>query len=170
MELVMKLLKCFVANLIFLSMMNNTFAVDESITVTATLPAWAVITPSTTTARIVLDGSPGAAEYNASLLTLNLSHNSSIGYSIKLKSMNNGVLVGNRNGSQVIPYKISYDGQPPIELTNNPTDIGGVDTVNSGIAITPVTKNMDIIVTNSNANAVSEQDYTDTITFTLTGN
>ncbi len=147
---------------------HSTFAADEAITITATLPAWAVITPSTTSANLTLDGTPGASEYNASLLTVNLSHNSALGYSLEMRSANDGKLIGVENSSQVIPYKISYDAQPAIALTHVPQNIGGVGNSTSGIATTPFTKNLDIMISNHAANAVSAQDYTDTVIFTMT--
>jgi len=152
-----------------LIMAGKGIAVDESVTITATVPAWAVIEPSTSAARIVLDGRLGAAEFNETLLTLNLSHNSSIGYVIQLKSSNNGKLIGTRDPSRSIPYKISYDSKSPVSLTYTPQDIGGATTSVTGAATTPVTKSVDIIIDNRDANRATQQDYEDTIIFTLTG-
>ncbi|MDH3325312.1 MAG: hypothetical protein OEM38_01185 [Gammaproteobacteria bacterium] len=148
---------------------GGSYAVDESITITATIPAWALIEPSTTAARITLDGRPGAPDYNESLLTLSLSHNSAIGYNIEIKSANDGKLVGASDGTKNIPYMISYDSKAPVVLTHTPQNVGGATTSVTGIAITPFLKNVDIIISNEDANAATQQDYEDTVTFTLTG-
>lgn len=148
---------------------GGSYAVDEIITVTATVPAWAVIEPSTIDARITLDGRLGAPDYNASLLTLRLSHNSAIGYTIEVKSANDGKLLGVFDESKSIPYLISYDSQSPIPLGNTPQNIGGAVTSVTGSATTPILKNIDIVISNEAAHAATNQDYEDTITFTLTG-
>jgi len=148
---------------------GGSYAVDEIITVTATVPAWAMIEPSTIDARITLDGRLGAADYNASLLTLSLAHNSAIGYTIDVKSANDGKLVGVFDETKSIPYLISYDSQAPIPLGHTPQNVGGAVTAVTGSATTPFIKNIDILISNEAANAATQQDYEDTITFTLTG-
>ena len=148
---------------------SSSFAVDEVVTITATIPAWAIIEPSTTSATIILDGRAGAADYNEQLLTLSLSHNSAIGYSIEFKSANNGKLVGKSDEAKTIPYMISYDSKAPIALTHAPQNVGGATTSVTGIATTPFLKNVDILISNDDANAASHQDYEDTVTITLTG-
>jgi len=153
----------------FILFTSLSYAVDESITITATVPSWAVIEPSTNSARVMLDGHPGAAEYNETLLTLNLSHNSATGYTLELKSLNNGKLIGTRDTTRTIPYKISYDSQSPIALTTTPQDVGGATTSATGAATTPFTKVVDIIISNTHASQATNQDYEDTIVFTLTG-
>ncbi|MDH5258745.1 MAG: hypothetical protein OEX07_12090 [Gammaproteobacteria bacterium] len=152
-----------------LTIAGGSYAVDEAITITATIPSWAIIEPSTTAARITLDGRLGAPDYNDSLLTLSLSHNSAIGYNIEVKSANDGKLVGTSDSSKNIPYMISYDAKAPIVLTHAPQNVGGATTSVTGIATTPFIKNVDIIISNEDANAATNQDYEDTLTFTLTG-
>jgi len=166
----MKTFRLFlIAMTVFFASMSSTSAVDESITITATIPAWALLEPSTTAARITLDGRPGAPDYNESLLTLSLSHNSAIGYNIEVKSANDGKLVGVSDNSNQIPYQISYDSKAPLSLTYAPQNVGGATTSVSGISTTPFIKNIDIIISNADVNAVSNQDYEDTVTFTLIG-
>lgn len=148
---------------------QNSYAVDEVITVTATVPAWAIIEPSTTDAQIILDGRPGEPDYKELLLSLRLAHNSAIGYTLEATSANNGFLVGVFDSSQRIPYQISYDSQAPVVLTYEPQDLGRAATSISGAMTNPLLKSIDIIVTNAAANAVVGQRYEDTITFTLTG-
>lgn len=148
---------------------GSSYAVDESITITATIPAWALIEPSTTAAHITLDGREGAPDYNDTLLSLRLSHNSAIGYDIEIRSANDGKLVGVTDGSKNIPYMISYDSKPPFALTHDPQNVGGATTSVTGMSIRPFTKNVDIIISNEDANAATHQDYEDTVTFTLTG-
>jgi len=148
---------------------GGSYAVDESITITATIPAWALIEPSTTSAKITLDGRAGAPDYNETLLSLSLSHNSAIGYTIEMKSANDGKLVGIFDSSKNIPYKISYDTQAPVILTHAPLNVGGATTSVTGSATRPIIKNVDILISNADVNSATNQDYEDTIIFTLTG-